>query len=97
MQHSTDMSFAGSALNSAVPSDAAVMVLRTLEASGLEAWIVGGWVRDALMGTSGHDIDICCSGSWGGERGGSARRGDLSNRVGHQIRGHHCRRRRRAH
>ena len=64
MQHSTDMSFAGSALNSAVPSDAAVMSMRTLEASGLEAWIVGGWVRDALMGTSGHDIDICCSGSW---------------------------------
>ena len=62
MQHSTDMSFAGSALNSAVPSDAAVMVLRTLEASGLEAWIVGGGVRDALMGTTGTEIDISCSG-----------------------------------
>lgn len=73
MQHSTDMSFAGSALNGAVPSDAAVMVLRTLEASGLEAWIVGGWVRDALMGTSGHDIDICCSGSW--EESAAALRG----------------------
>lgn len=51
-------------LNGADPGSAAVDVLRALEAAGLEAWIVGGWVRDALMGSTSHDVDICCSGSW---------------------------------
>lgn len=64
MNHHTDMSMAGALLNGARPSAAALTVLDALEAAGLEAWIVGGWVRDALMGTSGHDIDICSSGSW---------------------------------
>ncbi|MFR5415508.1 MAG: hypothetical protein ACLTHL_00175 [Collinsella sp.] len=39
-------------------------VLRALEAAGLEAWYVGGWVRDALMGCPSHDVDMCCSGLW---------------------------------
>ncbi len=52
------------ALNGARPSAAACTVLAVLEASGLEAWIVGGWVRDALRGVPSHDVDICCSGSW---------------------------------
>lgn len=64
MEHMTDTSLAGETLLGSRPSDAALSVLRALEASGLEAWIVGGWVRDALMGAPGHDIDICCSGSW---------------------------------
>ncbi|MDO4437010.1 MAG: HD domain-containing protein [Coriobacteriaceae bacterium] len=64
MQHSTDTSFTGSDLNGSVPSAAALSVLRALEAADLEAWIVGGWVRDALMGAPGHDIDVCCSGTW---------------------------------
>ena len=42
----------------------ALAVLRALEAAGLEAWFVGGWVRDALMGAPCHDVDICCSGTW---------------------------------
>ena len=46
------------------PAPAALEVLAVLEGAGLEAWIVGGWVRDALLGNAGHDIDICCSGSW---------------------------------
>lgn len=37
-------------LNGTQPSDASLRVLRALEAAGLEAWYVGGWVRDALMG-----------------------------------------------
>ncbi len=64
MEHMTDTSLAGETLLGSRPSDAALSVLCALEASGLEAWIVGGWVRDALMGAPGHDIDICCSGSW---------------------------------
>lgn len=64
MQHSTDTAFAGETLMGSEPSVASLTVLSALEGAGLEAWIVGGWVRDALMGASGHDIDICCSGSW---------------------------------
>lgn len=59
-----DTTYCGAALNGAAPSAACMDVLRALEFYGLEAWIVGGWVRDALLGSCGHDIDICCSGSW---------------------------------
>ncbi|MDY2776947.1 MAG: HD domain-containing protein [Collinsella sp.] len=45
-------------------SAGSIRVLSALETAGLEAWIVGGWVRDALMGYEGHDVDICCSGAW---------------------------------
>ena len=51
-------------LNGTQPSDASLCVLRALEAAGLEAWYVGGWVRDALMGCPSHDVDMCCSGLW---------------------------------
>lgn len=51
-------------LNGTQPSDASLRVLRALEAAGLEAWYVGGWVRDALMGCPSHDVDMCCSGLW---------------------------------
>ena len=64
MEHVTDRTLAGETLDGAAPSSASLSVLRALEAAGLEAWLVGGWVRDALMGMPGHDIDICCSGSW---------------------------------
>lgn len=73
MQHKTDISLAGGTLLGSRPSPASLTVLRVLEGAGLEAWIVGGWVRDALMGASGHDIDICCSGSW--EESAAALRG----------------------
>lgn len=64
LAHRTDAALAGPALCGTRPTDAALRVLRVLESAGLEAWIVGGWVRDALMCAPGHDIDICCSGSW---------------------------------
>ena len=35
-----------------------------LERSGFEAWCVGGFVRDALMGRNGGDIDIATSAPW---------------------------------
>ena len=40
------------------------LVVDTLEASGYEAWVVGGWVRDALLGASGHDVDVTTSAPW---------------------------------
>lgn len=52
------------ALKGHVPSAAALRVLAALEAAGHEAWIVGGWVRDALMGLPDHDIDLTCSAPW---------------------------------
>ena len=34
-------------LNGTQPSGASLRVLHALEAADLEAWFVGGWVRDA--------------------------------------------------
>lgn len=42
----------------------ALRVLQVLEDAGFEAWVVGGWVRDALMGDACHDVDITCSALW---------------------------------
>ena len=55
-------------LNGTQPTDASIRVLCALEAAGLEAWYVGGWVRDALMGRPSHDVDMCCSGLWRGSK-----------------------------
>ena len=43
-----------------VPADAQQIIDR-LEASGHSAYIVGGCVRDAIMGRTPHDYDICTS------------------------------------
>ena len=56
-----------------VPSDAelaallpacAVRVVTLLEEAGFEAWVVGGWVRDAFLGSSVHDVDVTTSAPW---------------------------------
>lgn len=39
-------------------------VLRALESAGYEAWVVGGWVRDALRGAPSHDVDVTTSAHW---------------------------------
>ena len=39
-------------------------IIETLEQAGVEAWLVGGCVRDGLMGQPIHDIDIASSASW---------------------------------
>ena len=44
--------------------DFARAVLAALEGAGFEAWIVGGWVRDALLGNPAHDVDVCSSAPW---------------------------------
>lgn len=40
-------------------SDSAKEILDRLSASGFHAYIVGGCVRDSLMGKAPHDWDIC--------------------------------------
>lgn len=42
----------------------AVRVLEALETAGHEAWVVGGFVRDALLGVPGNDVDVATSASW---------------------------------
>ncbi|WP_028264141.1 CCA tRNA nucleotidyltransferase [Atopobium fossor] len=42
----------------------ALAVLSTLEKGGYEAWVVGGWVRDALLGMPSHDVDVCTNAPW---------------------------------
>ena len=38
--------------------------LRILEDAGLEAWFVGGCVRDALLGRERSDVDMACNAVW---------------------------------
>ena len=42
----------------------ALRVLDVLERAGYEAWVVGGWVRDALRGAPSHDVDVTTSAHW---------------------------------
>ena len=42
----------------------ALRLIGLLEEAGHEAWIVGGFVRDAFLGRPRNDIDIACSASW---------------------------------
>ena len=42
-------------------SEKAVKCIRLLKASGYKAYLVGGCVRDALMGIEPHDYDITTS------------------------------------
>ena len=37
----------------------AVKVLKKIESKGYKAWIVGGSVRDIIIGKQPHDIDLC--------------------------------------
>lgn len=44
--------------------DYGLRVLRAIEDAGFEAWVVGGWVRDALLGAPMHDVDVTTSAPW---------------------------------
>lgn len=46
-----------------VPSPART-VIQLLEDAGFEAWCVGGFVRDAVMGRPAHDVDLASNASW---------------------------------
>ena len=71
------------------PSDASVRVVRALEDAGLEAWFVGGWVRDALLGAPSHDVDLCCSGTWQQSEDALLSAGVDVVRSGIRLRWHH--------
>lgn len=45
-------------------SGLALEVLRTIESAGHQAWIVGGCVRDAILGRASNDVDMATSASW---------------------------------
>ena len=53
----------GARLAAELPGYARVVV-DALEGAGFEAWVVGGWVRDALLGRAGHDVDVTTSAPW---------------------------------
>ena len=42
----------------------ALRVIDALESAGHEAWVVGGWVRDALRGGPSHDVDVTTDARW---------------------------------
>lgn len=44
--------------------DYALLALDILERNGHESWCVGGFVRDAIRGHAGNDIDIATSARW---------------------------------
>ncbi len=50
-------------ISSALPNEA-LKLLRQLEGAGVEAWFVGGFVRDALLKRKVSDIDVACSSPW---------------------------------
>lgn len=45
--------------------DHALSVIDALEGDGHEAWCVGGFVRDSLLGRPTNDVDIATSAPWG--------------------------------
>ena len=51
----------GRALEPASWDDGALFLLRLLSDAGFEAYVVGGCVRDLLMGRAPHDWDITTS------------------------------------
>lgn len=50
--------------NIGVVPDPALQVIEAIEAAGFEAWLVGGFVRDALRGVNAHDVDITTNAHW---------------------------------
>ena len=57
-----------------LPEDA-LALLSILDTAGFEAWAVGGFVRDALLGRACSDIDIACSAMWADTKRVANRRG----------------------
>ncbi len=63
--HSSDGGCSRSATSPALPvPPQARRVIEVLEAAGHDAWCVGGFVRDSLLGRPVSDIDIACSALW---------------------------------
>lgn len=51
-------------MNTLVAPEHALKALRALEDSGHEAWLVGGFVRDSILGRPVYDVDIACNAPW---------------------------------
>ena len=56
----------------------ALYVLNKLERAGYSAWLVGGCVRDAFMGTKANDYDIATSAPW-------QKTSSLFKEAGHKV------------
>jgi len=57
------MTYASDGLAYGLPSHA-IRALGVLEDAGFESWVVGGWVRDALLGAPSHDVDVTSAAHW---------------------------------
>lgn len=66
-----------------IPSNA-LAVIHTLENAGFQAWCVGGFVRDALLGRTVSDVDIATNALWGQTEQTCAAAGMRVHRTGTQ-------------
>lgn len=57
-------------------------VIDAIEAAGHEAWLVGGFVRDALRGAEPHDADLATDALWTDVRDACAARGFAVHETG---------------
>lgn len=53
----------------------ALAVIEALEGAGFEAWCVGGFVRDSILGREAYDVDVASSAPWEEARDALAHRG----------------------
>lgn len=60
----------------------AIQAISILENAGFEAWCVGGFVRDALMGRPACDVDIATNAHWSQVRGAFAAEGFPTRETG---------------
>lgn len=44
--------------------ESSLALVRVLEDAGFEAWVVGGFVRDSLLGRPVHDLDVATNAHW---------------------------------
>lgn len=74
-----------SCIDTAIPLPPhALTALSVLQSADCEAWLVGGFVRDALLGKECSDIDIACSAHWTKTRDAFAAAGFRTHETGVQ-------------
>ena len=71
----------GSTLHVEIPAHGHA-ALDALEKAGFEAWCVGGFVRDSLMGRSPADFDLASSALWSDAKHALERRGFIVRETG---------------
>lgn len=60
----------------------ALRALHVLESAGFESWVVGGYVRDAVLGRPGNDIDVATQAPWREARRAFERAGFRTHETG---------------